>query len=288
MARRDDPDVVEPEADAPPAWLMRFVQAALVLAGLLGAALHAFPLKIGDEHQNWPNFDVVTIAWLGLAAVGAWLPNVSEIGWGEFSLKTKRLRQASSIYETSLENFANLVQNWSTSAALYLNSMERDESELLELKAKIYADYVRDRMGEAYEMLATKPGVNLRLGLWLFDPIKEEIVFVYGFRLKPKVTSYKPGVGMIGKAFVENRHFNEADVRKVPSYESSRDTEEPPYRGVLCEPVRWGNEAIGIITVDRSTAGYFDYISEQVAQGLAAQCALAIRVYEREGESETD
>jgi GAF domain-containing protein len=90
---------------------------------------------------------------------------------------------------------------------------------------------------------------------------------------------------MLGKAFVENRHFNEADVRNVPSYISSRGDEDPPYRAVLCEPVRWDNEPIGVITVDRSAAGFFDYLSEQVTQGLAAQCALAVKVYEATAES---
>ena len=85
---------------------------------------------------------------------------------------------------------------------------------------------------------------------------------------------------MIGKAFVENRRFNEADVRTVPSYEPSRDGSDPPYRAVLCEPVHWGDTPIGMITVDRSTVGYFDYLSQQVAQGLAAQCALAVKAFE--------
>ena len=60
--------------------------------------------------------------------------------------------------------------------------MSRNESELLEPKEKTYADYIRDRMGEAYEMLATKPDETVRLGLWLYEPINREIVFVSGFR----------------------------------------------------------------------------------------------------------
>ncbi len=259
---------------------MRIVQLLLGAIGLAAAFFRAFPLRIGEKHQNWPNLDITTIAWLGLVIVAVWLPDISEVAWGEFSVKTKRLRRASKVYETSLDNLANLVQNWSTSAAKYINTMSRDEGELLEPKAKTYADYIRDRMGEAYEMLATKQDETVRIGLWLYEPVSREIIFVSGFRLNPRRSSYKPGAGMIGKAFVENRHFNEADVRTVPSYESSREGGDPPYRGVLCEPVRWGNTPIGIITVDRSTIGYFDYLSEQVAQGLAAQCALAVKAYE--------
>jgi hypothetical protein len=35
-----------------------------------------------------------------------------------------------------------------------------------------------------------------------------------------------------------------------------------------------------MITVDRSTIGKFDDVSEQNAQGLAAQCAIAVKAYE--------
>jgi putative methionine-R-sulfoxide reductase with GAF domain len=273
------------DADAVP-WLMRLIQVVLIAAGIGGALVHAFPIQIGDSTQDWPHLDLTTIAWLGLMALAVWLPDISEIGWGEFSVKTKRLRRASTVFEKSLDNLANLVQNWSTASTLYICAMNRPQSELLEPKTKTYADYVRDRMGEAYEMLATRRDVTVRLGLWLFDPGKNQIVFAWGYRLKPKTTNYAPGDGMIGKAFVEDRHFNEADVRTVPAYLPSRDGDDPPYRAVLCEPVRWCGKPIGMITVDRSSIGHFDYVSQQVTQGLAAQCALAVRIYIESGGDE--
>ncbi len=261
-------------------WVLPTIQNALFVVGIAGAALHAFPVRVGQRHENWPVFDLTTLVWLAPAVFAILLPNISEVAWGSFSIKVRELRNASDEYEKSLENLANLVQNWSTSASMYLAKMRAPGEELLETKDSIYADYVRDRMGEAYEMLATKPGETLRLGLWLYDPVAGEIVFVSGFRLRPKVSAYRPGDGTIGKSFTENRHFNEADIRNVPSYKPSRDGDDPPYRAVLCEPVRWDDEAIGMITVDRSTTGFFDYVSEQVTQGLAAQCALAVKAYE--------
>ena len=258
----------------------RIIQLALGLAGLAGATLHAFPLQVHERHQNWPNVDLTALAWLGLIAFAIWLPDISEISWGTFSVKKEKFREASDLYKVSLDNLANLVQNWSTSAAMYVDAMSQSDDTLPEPKGKIYNDYIRDRMGEAYEMLATKSDETVRLGLWLYNPSQREILFITGFRMKPKRLAYKPGEGMIGKAFVENRHFNEANIANVPSYMSSRDSEDPPYSAVLCEPVRWHNQPLGMITVDRSTVGNFDYVSEQVTQGLASQCALAVKVFE--------
>ena len=267
-------------AAAKSTWVMPVIQIFLIVAGLAGLAFHAFPVRTNQYYDNWPLFDLTALAWLVPIVVAMLLPNISEVTWGPLSLKVRELKSASEVYEVSLDNLANLVQNWSTSAAMYVAKMGQREEDLLEAKDAIYADYVRDRMGEAYEMVATKPSQILRLGLWLYDPLTDDIVFALGFRLTPKVQRYKPGEGMIGKSFTENRHFNEADVRNVPSYKPNREDDDPPYKAVLCEPVRWNDEPIGIITVDRSEAGFFDYVAEQVAQGLASQCALAVKVYE--------
>ncbi|HEY1655311.1 MAG TPA: GAF domain-containing protein [Candidatus Tumulicola sp.] len=262
-------------------WVKPTIQILLCGVGIAGAALRAFPIRMDGPHENWPILDATTLAWLAPIVIAFVLPNISEIAWAGFSIKIRELREASKSYEDALDNLANVAQNWSTSLAIYACKMSRQPPErLLESKDSIYADYIRDRMGEAYEMLATKPGETVRLGLWLFDPESKEITFARGFRLKPKQEKYNPGEGMIGKSFTENRSFNEADVRNVPSYVSSRGDDEPPYRAVLCQPICWDGKAIGVITVDRSATGFFDYVSLQVTQGLASQCALALKLYE--------
>jgi hypothetical protein len=166
-------------AGAKSTWVMPVIQVFLIVAGLAGLAFQAFPVRTNQYYDNWPLFDLTALAWLVPIVVAMLLPNISEVTWGPLSLKVRELKSASEVYEVSLDNLANLVQNWSTSAAMYIAKMGQRKENLLEAKDAIYADYVRDRMGEAYEM-----------------------------------------------------------------------------------------------------AGFFDYVAEQVAQGLASQCALAVKVYE--------
>jgi hypothetical protein len=166
-------------AGAKSTWVMPVIQVFLIVAGLAGLAFHAFPVRTNQYYDNWPLFDLTALAWLVPIVVAMLLPNISEVTWGPLSLKVRELKSASEVYEVLLDNLANLVQNWSTSAAMYIAKMGQREENLLEAKDAIYADYVRDRMGEAYEM-----------------------------------------------------------------------------------------------------AGFFDYVAEQVAQGLASQCTLAVKVYE--------
>jgi GAF domain-containing protein len=266
-------------------WYVTVAEIALVVIGLAGALTRALAHH-ADDPKNWPTLDLVTIAWVGVAAAGVILPSISEVGFGGIKLKINRLRRASKAYATSLDSLANLVQNWSTAAAMYVQVMGSDPVQLLESKEDTYAAYVRDRMGEAFEVFATtENGETVRVGLWLYDPISNKIKFAQGIDLQPESTEYAPGEGMIGRSFVENRGFNEEDVTKVPSYKPSRRVGVPlPYRAVLCVPVRWGGEAIGMITVDRSTVGFFDYIAVEVTKALGAQCALAVKTFEASGE----
>lgn len=281
----EETDNVDDDDSVP--WYIRVMQIVIAFAGLGAAITRAFLHR--ENYESWPNLDVTTMGWLGVALIGVLLPSISEIKLGGVSIKTKQLKRATRIYETTLDSLANLVQNWSTASALFVAQMESVPEDLLEAKADIYAAYIRDRVGEAYEMLATRKDEKIRIGIWFYRPTKKKLVFTYGFargiRSRPKRNEYDPGQGMLGRSFVENRHFNEADVRNVPSYESSREEDdEPPYRAVLCEPIRWLGNPIGIVTVDRSTIGFFDQFAVEIVRGLCAQCALAFKAFEIFGE----
>jgi putative methionine-R-sulfoxide reductase with GAF domain len=97
--------------------------------------------------------------------------------------------------------------------------------------------------------------------------------------------SYAIGEGMIGEAFWERRRFNEPDVRSVPAYINTRGGEDPPYRAVLCIPVFMWNEPepIGIITADKKSDELSSIAADDIAKGLASQCALAIDQFRKAG-----
>jgi GAF domain-containing protein len=88
---------------------------------------------------------------------------------------------------------------------------------------------------------------------------------------------------MLGEAFMERRAFNEADVRNVPSYLDTRNGVDPPYRAVLCIPIFVGEEPIGMLTADKRNAVLFGTAADDIARGLAAQCALAIDQFRKAG-----
>ncbi len=250
-------------------------QIVLALAGLLGAVFHAFPIHSTIKHEDWPVLDAVDIAWLGLIAVAVLLPGITKLTLGGVSLELREeARESAEELQSAIAEYANLVQNWSVSAMLYIDMLGKaaDDDE----RAVLLAHYLRDRMGEAKNYMSEDPDDDVRIALWMYDPGTKMLEFFFSNEGPPTRQSYAVGEGMIGEAFMERRRFNEADVRNVPSYLDTRKGAAPPYRAVLCTPVFVGDEPIGMLTVDKRTAEIFSAAADDIARGLAAQCALAV------------
>jgi putative methionine-R-sulfoxide reductase with GAF domain len=258
-------------------------QILLAAGGLLGAIFHAFPIhQAAKLKQNWPVLDAVDIAWLAMIAVAALLPGISKLTLGGVSLEMKEeARESKEELEVAIEDYANLAQNWSTAAILYIYMMSNanDDDE----RAMLLSHYLRDRMGEAKAYLSEEPTDDVHIALWIYEPAKKELEFFFSNEKAPTRRSYALGEGMIGQSFLERRRFNEPDVRTVPSYISTRGGEDPPYRAVLCVPVLVGDEAIGIITANKKSAEIFSDAADDIAKGLASQCALAIDQFRKAG-----
>lgn len=260
-------------------------QVVLAALGLAGAGLHAFPLHIDPSiHTQWPITDASDIGWLALVIVAVLLPRISKLSIGSASVELQQVKRAATETKrqlpTVIDEYANLTQNWSTSTVIYVDALagSSDDAD----RARLLRDYIRDRMGEAKLYLSDDPEDNVRIMLWLYDPNTRLLEFYYTNEEPPTKHSYRVGEGMLGKAFEDRRSYNEADVRSVPSYHATRHA-DPPYRAVLCSPIYIGDEPIGLLTADKKTAGVFSPAAEDIAKGLAAQCAFAIDQFRKAG-----
>ena len=258
-------------------------QVMLGAGGVLGAIFHAFPIhEAAKLKQNWPILDAVDIGWLAMVGVAVLLPGISKLTLGGVSLEMKEeARESKKELAEAIEDYANLAQNWSTAAILYIDMMSKASSD--NERAMLLSHYLRDRMGEAKVYLSEEPTDDVRIALWMYDPGTKSLEFFFSNERPPTKQSYELGEGMIGQAFLERRRFNEPDVRNVPSYLNTRGGEDPPYRAVLCVPVFVGDDPIGIITADKKGNDLFSVAADDIAKGLAAQCALAIDQYRKAG-----
>jgi hypothetical protein len=278
MGYLDDNDFPQPSWRA----YIPSAQVFLVIAGLLGAAVHAFPWKMdANLKQDWPIFDVAEIGWLALIPLAALLPGISKLTVGGVSVELKEeVRESREEFEEALADYANLTQNWSTSAVLYIKMLAEATTDAE--RADLLVDYLQDRLGEAKEFLSTEPSDDVRIMLWIADS-RGGLDFYFSNERPPRKDHYDPGEGMLGRAFRERRRYSVSDVRSIPSYEDTRSGDEPPYRAVLCMPVFLGDSPIGMLTADKKSATLFSAASEDIAKGLASQCALAIDQFRKFG-----
>jgi GAF domain-containing protein len=264
---------------------MVWAQIGLVAIGLAGVIFHAFPIREGRfVSHDWPILDPVDVLWVAVVIVAILLPNISEVSFGEASLKLRRLRtatrEARGDFEDTIDDFANLVQNWSTSVMLYISLLAAATDDAR--RELLLHNYMRDRMGEASEFLSDEPNDKVRIMLWIFDPDTQKLEYFFGNDDPPLQKEYAPGEGMIGQAFLEKRRYNEADVRNCPGYKKTRQG-DPPYRAVMCTPVYVGDDAIGMLTADKKEAEIFSDDADEILRGLASQCAIAIDQFRKAG-----
>ncbi len=250
----------------------------LAIAGVGGAILHAAPLRWLTTKENWPALDAVDLGWVALIAVAALLPWISKLTFAGVSVEIREAKESADELVDVISDYANLVQNWSSSLAIYVDAIGQTSDETV--LAERLRNYIRDRMGEALDFLSDDPKDKVRIGLWIFIPDKDLLEFRFGVpNFTPTKATYAIREGMIGQAFDEQRRFMESDVRRAPNYINTRGRKKPPYRAVWCGPVSLGQEKIGMLTLDKKSATLFSHDAEEVARGLAAQCALAIDQY---------
>ena len=251
-----------------PTLSMRIAQSVLILLGIAGAAGHAF---FKSDYSRTLNLDIVTVVWIGLAVVGFILPEIYEFGFGDRKFNL-RIRASAEDIAQVLVDVANLAQSWSTAIAIYITMMQKPSAELPESKDEVIRKYIRDRMGEAKLFLGDRPGELVRIALWLHFVDAKEVRFagiVMG-GAPPTKTIYAVGEGTIGQALAENK--------------DTGNGAEPPYKAVLCQAVRWNNQPIGMLTIDKEGEAGFSTIAADIAKGLASQCAMALVLYAKNRE----
>jgi GAF domain-containing protein len=258
--------------------LWRFVQLALIAAAAALAYYHAFPKAIHEEKTDYPNIDAVTLGCVGIAVIAILLPSISEITVGGTSLKLRNVEQGAEDVSDTLDDVANLVQNWSTAIGIFACQLQGATPAT---QNRLITQYYRDRIGEAQTFMSDDPDDVVRVALWMYNDAAgaKTIDYVWSNDFKPTKLSWQIGEGMIGKAYEEGRAFNESDVRVLPCYQSTR-AGDPPYRAVLVQPVFLGDQKLGVITVDKRRAEIFNELAREVAKGLAAQCAIAYYLWE--------
>ena len=115
--------------------------------------------------------------------------------------------------------------------------------------------------------------------IYLYDEKTDELVMAANQGLKKEAVSHirlKPGEGIIGHTFVEQKAMNFGQAVSSPYYKFIPDIDEELYQAFLVAPIMRGLSRIGVLAVQDPQPDYFDDNDTMAMRAIAAQLATTI------------
>jgi GAF domain-containing protein len=244
--------------------------------GVIGAVGHVVFVNVSKDEAWAPNFDLVAIAWVGVALVGLLLPRISEFAFAGLSLRVLEVAQAEEEADDVIGSATELAANWNVAVNEVLAALE-DRAQAHDETFALITNFMQLRAFEALEWLGLDDE-RRRLSVWLFDAPNDELFFFFSNEIGDAETvnfTFPVGIGILGCAFREHRVWNERDAAALPVYVSIRRT-PPRYHGILCVPIDFGLTRLGVLCVDREKDDYFEDRDVNVMRALASSLGTVL------------
>jgi hypothetical protein len=247
-----------------------------VVIGLAGAVSHA----LGGAAHHWPDADLVTMGWLGFAALGVLLPSIDSIelpggGGVKFAEAVAAGEEGIAGLEHALGKATELVAEWLGTVGWFNTYLQRRDVDDDAALRSVFR-YCLERMEDAKQWMGDA-GEPIRISLWWQDQIDGDLFFMFSNDIRDERTKsfrFSPNSGLMGQAFAENRIYNLDDAPASSFYVSIRDA-HIDYHGLLLVPVRVLDQPVGMLSVDRERWSTFGSDAENVARGLAELLSYA-------------
>ncbi len=115
--------------------------------------------------------------------------------------------------------------------------------------------------------------------IYLFNSDDGDLVLKATRGLNPDAVNrvrMKPGEGLVGLCFSENRILREGDATQSPGFKFFSDAGEEPFNAFLCVPIRQGVEKVGVLVVQHRQIDHFTRFDERALKTAATQLAGAV------------
>ncbi|HEX3465252.1 MAG TPA: GAF domain-containing protein [Candidatus Elarobacter sp.] len=238
-------------------------QWAFIAVGVVGGLLHIFWVEPKNGIYT-PSFDPAALAWFGLAIVGSLLPRLRKFGFGGATVEM----EAGLAEETSTQ-IAELLQRWLTHLNLFYQQLPQQQNPALYVK-----DFLGRRSAEAHDAIAAKDEA-VRLSIWNYDEAKGGLLLLQSNEIGDEPTKrhvFHLGEGLMGRAFRDQELVNVANGQKEPGWVEIEGATRK-FNGVLLAPFVWGNEKLGVLSIDREAKRQFEPLKVAIANALALVAA---------------
>jgi len=115
--------------------------------------------------------------------------------------------------------------------------------------------------------------------IYLFSSNPGDLVLKATRGLNPDAVNrvrMKPGEGLVGLCFSENRILREGNARQNPGFKFFSNAGEESFNSFLCVPIRQGIEKVGVLVVQHEEIDHFTRFDERALKTAATQLAGAV------------
>jgi hypothetical protein len=171
---------------------------------------HAF----GGAAHHWPDTDLITMGWLGFAALGVLLPSIDSIelpggGGVKFAEAVAAGEEGIAGLEHALGEATELVAEWLGTVGWFNTYLQRRDVDDDAALRSVFR-YCLERMEDAKQWMGDA-GEPIRISLWWQDQIDGDLFFMFSNDIRDERTKsfrFSPNSGLMGQAFAENRIYN--------------------------------------------------------------------------------
>lgn len=286
----DAVEVMEPDealaSDGPLENISPFIQWPVALVGLVGFLYSIF--TVPGAAILHPIFGPIALGWFVFAFLVAIINRIDHIGLpgAKFSFRKKLERTERAVaktefavdaLESALSDVTNVFQNWMSTVNLFREQLEKYAKSREDIN-DIFVRFCLERMEEAKDVIGVE-GERFRFSLWLYAEDIGGLKMAVSDAIRDEATRnhvFRPGAGLCGQCFVEDRVFNYDDAPSSISFEKIHD--KPEYRGLLLVPVKITTDGgvVGVLSIDRAKKEYFSRNAEDMGQALSHLLAYAI------------
>lgn len=264
-----------------PSWGV-LAQVGLAWLGLAGATLHAFPIA-SKEGDPYPVADAVTQAWLLFVIVAYFMPRITRLKLfgGELQVVREDIRE---LEKTRADEVAALKEAQTRSEEFLASASDSlvkltnaiQQTQTPDDVAKLVATYAERRMAELSSWL-NLPDEKIRSAVWLYNQSSSGLRFFTSDEKFDQPTLqhvFTRGDGLISWCFEENKILSVADAQKAPGFKAIPGARV--FHGLLLIPIRWGDKAVGVLSIDRDKAQPFDPAASRIGQVVANNIGVAL------------
>ena len=115
--------------------------------------------------------------------------------------------------------------------------------------------------------------------IYLYSASSDHLILKATQGLNPDAVNQvkmKPGEGLVGLCFSENKILREGNARQTPGFKFFSNAGEDPFNSFLCVPIRRGVEKVGVLVVQHQEIDHFTRFDERALKTAATQLAGAV------------